>query len=184
MDAPAFPGAAIAAAREAAKAYLRIAGDSEDDLIDTLAASALGLGEAFTGSAWIARAWVDLLPVSACWQQLGVAPVTAITAVEGVAADGAAALLAADGFAIDIDAEGQGWVRVMVPGDARRVRVTLGAGAAAGWGDLPPPLRQGAVLLVAHLFEHRDADAAPPAAVSALWRPFRRLRLAEGEHAA
>jgi hypothetical protein len=46
---------------------------------------------------------------------------------------------------------------------------------------LPAPVMQGVVLLAAHLFEHRDASAAPPAAVAALWRPYRRLRLlAEG----
>jgi uncharacterized phiE125 gp8 family phage protein len=36
------------------------------------------------------------------------------------------------------------------------------------------------VRLVAHLFTHRDAADAgpPPAAVAAMWRPWRRLRLA------
>jgi hypothetical protein len=34
---------------------------------------------------------------------------------------------------------------------------------------------QGVVLLAAHLFEHRGDGATPPAAVAALWRPYRRL---------
>lgn len=180
MDAPAFPPAAIADARDAARAYLRIAGDGEDALIEQLAATALALGEAFTGTAWIAREWTDVLPVSRAWQMLRASPVTAITAVEGVPAEGSAFALPGDGYAIDIDAGGQGWVRVFAPGIAGRVRVTLSAGAAAGWGDLPPPLAQGAVLLIAHLFEHRETDAAPPAAVSALWRPWRRICLMPG----
>lgn len=177
MDAPAFPPAAIAVARDAAKAHLRISGDGEGGLIEGLAATALALGEAFTGTAWIAREWTDVLPVSRAWQMLGVAPVTSITSVEGLPAEGSAFALPAEAYAIDIDAAGQGWVRVTAPGAAGRVRVTLSAGAAAGWADLPPPLAQGAVLLIAHLFEHREADAAPPAAVSALWRPWRRMRL-------
>ena len=42
---------------------------------------------------------------------------------------------------------------------------------------IPAPVLQGVVLLAVHLFEHRDGAAAPPAAVAALWRPYRRLRL-------
>jgi len=53
MDSPPFPAAAIAAAREAAKAHLRIAGASEDALIDGLAATALALAERFTGTVLI-----------------------------------------------------------------------------------------------------------------------------------
>ncbi|MEZ0242542.1 MAG: hypothetical protein ACAH11_04160 [Sphingomonas sp.] len=181
---PPFPGAAIADAREAAKAHLRIATDTEDALIERLAASALALGEAFCGFAWIARDWSETLPVSRAWQRLGIGGVTSISAVEGLPADGAAFALPVDGYAIDLDAEGQGWVRVIAPGAAGRIRVAYGAGVAADWGDLPPPLQQGAVLLIAHLFEHREADAAPPAAVSALWRPWRRMRLRPLEHVA
>lgn len=184
MTPPPFPGAAIADARAAARAHLRIAGDGEDALIDGYAASALALGEAFTGTAWIARGWTDVMPVSRAWQRVMIGPVSAITAVEGVPAEGEAFALPADAYAIDIDASGDGWVRVVAPGAAGRVRVTLSAGAAAGWGDLPPPLAQGAVLLIAHLFEHRESEAAPPAAVSALWRPWRRMRLSAGRHAA
>ena len=179
-----FPGAVLADAREAAKAHLRIATQDEDALIERLAASALALGEGFAGRAWIAREWTEMLPASRAWQRLGIGNVTAITAVEGLPAEGEAFALPVEGYAIDLDAEGEGWVRVIAPGDAGRVRVSYGAGAAADWGDLPPPLAQGAVLLTAHLFEHREADAAPPAAVSALWRPWRRMRLTTREHAA
>lgn len=179
-----FPDGVIAGAREAVKAHLRLVGDGEDALIAGYAASALALGEAFTGTAWIAREWTDVVPVSRAWQRLGVAPVAAITLVEGLPAEGAAFALPSDAYAIDIDAGGDGWVRVVAPGAAGRVRVTLSAGAAAGWGDLPPPLAQGAVLLIAHLFQHGEGEAAPPAAVSALWRPWRRMRLSAAEHAA
>ena len=50
---------------------------------------------------------------------------------------------------------------------------------AADWPGLAEPVRQGILRLVAHLFLHRDAvaDQGPPAAVAALWRPWRRMRL-------
>ena len=50
----------------------------------------------------------------------------------------------------------------------------LGAALAP---DMPAPVRQGIVRLAAYLFVHRDDDVAPPAAVAALWRPYRQLRL-------
>jgi uncharacterized phiE125 gp8 family phage protein len=99
-------------------------------------------------------------------------------------AEGAAFALPADSYAIDIDANGDGWVRVTAAGAAGRVRMTFAAGAAAGWGDLPPPIAQGVVLLAAHCLEARIEGAAPPAVVAALWRPWRRMRLRDARRSA
>lgn len=180
MIPPPFPAAVLEAARDAAKAQMRIAGDHEDALIEAHAASALALCEAFTGRAAIMRDWTDIVPASRAWQSLGAAPVHAIDGVETLDADGAAATLAPAAYAIDIDANGEGWIRViaatLVGTPVGRIRVTFSAGLADDWDALPAPLRQGVVLLIAHLFEARG-DAAPPAAVAAFWRPWRRLRL-------
>jgi len=159
MDFPPFPGAVVEAAREAAKAHLRIAGASEDGLIETLAGTALALAERFTGTALIARDFSETVESKGRWTALTVAPVTAIDAGLDVV--------------IDIDTQGLGWVRA-----SGRATVSYSAGAAVGWSDLPPPIATGVVLLVAHLFDQRESGAAPPAAVSALWRPWRRVRLA------
>lgn len=46
------------------------------------------------------------------------------------------------------------------------------------WSALPEALRHGVIRLAAHLYRDGDgAAAAPPAAVAALWRPWRRMRL-------
>jgi uncharacterized phiE125 gp8 family phage protein len=59
------------------------------------------------------------------------------------------------------------------------VRVTGTAGIATDENGVPEPIRQGVLRLVAHLFSSRDgAGGDPPAAVTALWRPYRRMRLA------
>jgi uncharacterized phiE125 gp8 family phage protein len=162
-----------AAALAEVKAMLRLVSVEEDALIAALAETALGLAEQFIGQALIARELRDVLPVSAAWQRLAYAPVRSIGAVAAV--DGAA--LASEAYAIDIDAAGDGWVRVIDSGGAGRVAVTFVAGLADGWGAIPAPIRQGAVLLAAHLFTERDAASAVPAAVTALWRPFRRMAL-------
>jgi hypothetical protein len=60
-----------------------------------------------------------------------------------------------------------------------RLQVSGTAGIADGENDVPEAIRQGVLRLVAHLFTDRDGDGGePPAAVTALWRPYRRLRLA------
>lgn len=168
-----------------AKAYLRIETADEDALIAGLVASAMELCESFTGQVLIARGFAETLGASAVWQRLGKTPVQAITLVEGVPAEGAAFVLLAEAYAVDIDANGDGWVRVMQPGSAGRVRVSFEAGMAAGWAGIPEALRQGVARLAAHLFTHRDGpdESGPPAAVTALWRPWRRMLFgAEGRH--
>lgn len=162
-----------------AKAYLRLEGDAEDALIGRLIAAATAACEGFTGTQLLIRPAREQMPVSGEWRRLGLTPVQAITGLTGVAADGTNEALPASAYVTQIDANGDGWIRVTHPGDARRVIVRFDAGSAAAWDDLPETLRQGIIRLAAHLYTHRDAagDSGPPAAVSALWRPWRRMRL-------
>jgi uncharacterized phiE125 gp8 family phage protein len=162
------------------KAYLRIVTDGEDALIGRLLAVAIGHGEGFTGQALIARTMREAIPAHCGWRRLGRTPVSGIASVAGVAADGAATVLAVSAYAVDVDAAGDGWVRVTSAGGATRAEVTYTAGLASDWDGLPEPIRQGVVRLAGHLYTHRDAadEGAPPAAVAALWRPWRRIRIA------
>ena len=178
--APIAPGAAALAE---AKAYLRVVGTDEDAAIARMTAAAAELCERFTGQALLARAFTETLAAGAStglgrgvWTQLAATPVASIDSVEAIAADMAATPIPPDRYAIDIDACGHGWIR-LASSDAVRVRVAYQAGLAADWAALPDALRQGMMRLVAHLFTHRDAaaGASPPASVTALWRPWRRL---------
>ncbi|RJF90782.1 head-tail connector protein [Sphingomonas cavernae] len=166
------------------KAFLRIENGDEDALIAGLIRSATEMCERFTGLALIARSVEEVVPAVREWRRLGMTPARAITSLIGLPADGASFALPVDAYAVDIDANGDGWVRVMRPGAAGCVRVSYEAGLAADWNGVPEALRQGIVRLVAHLFTHRDGkdDAGPPAAVTALWRPWRRMRMSEGTH--
>jgi uncharacterized phiE125 gp8 family phage protein len=164
---------------EQVKAYLRIVGSDEDALLAGLVRTASELCEAFTRTALIEREVVETIAAPAAWARLGTAPVRAILAVSSVAADGSATALAPGDHAIDIDGSGVGWVRVLRGAGARRIEVRYRAGLAADWNGVPEPLRQGIVRMAAHLYAHRDGEdgAGPPAAVTALWLPYRRLRL-------
>ena len=167
------PPAAVAL--DEVKAFLRVATGDEDALIAGFVCSASAACEAFTGLALVAREVREIV-VPGAWRRLGATPVQAIEEVSAIASDGTEATLPAESYRIDIDAAGDGWVRV--PSAERRARVRYSAGLAADWNGLPEPLRHGIVRLAAHLYAVRGEGAAsPPACVAALWRPWRRMRL-------
>jgi uncharacterized phiE125 gp8 family phage protein len=167
------------------KALLRVTISDEDALLAGLARGAADMCEAFTGRALIDRAVEEVLEVSSAlrpgsgqaWTRLGAAPVRSIDGVAALDEEGGSSPLAAEDYAIDLDAAGDGWVRVNDSGGAKRVLVSYRAGMAADPNGLPETLRHGIVRLAAHLYTNRDqaTQAGPPAAVSALWRPWRRL---------
>lgn len=161
------------------KAFLRVSVGDEDALLAGLARGAADMCEAFTGRALIDRVVAEVLAAPARWTRLGAAPVRSIEGVAAFDEEGEASPLAAEAFAIDIDAAGDGWVRVLDAAGAKRVLVSYRAGMAAEPNGVPETLRHGIVRLAAHLYAHRDQaeQAGPPAAVTALWRPWRRLRL-------
>lgn len=161
------------------KAHLRITRDGDDAVLTGHLRSAAALCEQFIGQALLQRLHRETLNVARDWQVLAAQPIIAITSVSGIAADNSRLTLASDAYAITLAADGRGQVRVLRPGSASRIEVQSIAGLAAHWGDLPEPLRHGIVRLAAHVFLARDGDgdAAPPASVSALWRPWRQVRL-------
>jgi uncharacterized phiE125 gp8 family phage protein len=166
----------------AAKGFLRVERADEDGLIDALVAAAAEHCEGFTGQALLTRGFVETIPASRAWQRLTRTPVRTINSVEALPAEGPAQPLAIALYAVDIDSGGDGWVRLAGPVEARRIRVGYEAGVAGAWAELPAALRHGILRLAAHLYTIRVAEGprpaeTPPAAVTALWRPYRRLRL-------
>ena len=162
-----------------AQAYVRIETGEEEAVLAGLIRTASALCEAFLGQIVIARDFALQLPASGKWERLELGPVQSIDGVEAIGTAGAPTILPSSSYAIDIDAAGDGWVRVYDSAGATRVRVSGTAGMAQDENGVPEPIRQGVLRLVAHLFTARDGEGGdPPAAVTALWRPYRRMRLA------
>jgi uncharacterized phiE125 gp8 family phage protein len=161
-----------------AQAYARVETGEEEALLAGLVRTASALCESFTGQALIERPFAEMLPATGQWQRLSLTPVRAIASMEIIASDGSATVLAAGDYEVDIDSRGDGWVKLLKPSDGR-IRVSGTAGLASEPNGVPEPLRQGILRLIAHLFATRDGSGGePPAAVTALWRPYRRMRLA------
>jgi uncharacterized phiE125 gp8 family phage protein len=156
-----------------AQAYARVETGEEEALLAGLVRTASGLCEAFLGQVVIARPFTERVQASGDWQRLRVAPVRSI---EAITVDSIAILASA--YSTDIDSNGCGWVRLVNPQAGAIVEVSGTAGMASGQNEVPEPIRQGVLRLAAHLFAARDGEGGEvPAAVTALWRPYRRMRL-------
>lgn len=162
------------AALAEAKAFMRIDGTNEDAVLVGTIESACGLCEAFVGQMLIARGVTETVAASGAWTRLGRAPVISVT---GVAETIGGVSVAVPDAGLDIDADGDGWVRHggTYAAAGLQLSVAYRAGLAPDWAGVPAALRGGIVRLAAHLYAQREGDASPPAAVAALWRPFRRL---------
>ena len=175
------PAALPAAALNELKDWLGITVSTDDAQLASLLRAALDLCEDFTGIMPLEQQCEAVLPIVIGWQDLPARPVQAITLVQGIPAEGARFTLPVADYALDLTAAGAGRVRVLNPGAAGRIAVRFTAGLAASWSALPEALRHGAVRLAAHQYRQREGEgdsAVPPAAVAALWRPWRRLLLA------
>jgi uncharacterized phiE125 gp8 family phage protein len=173
-ETPALP-AALAEFR----AFLRVTVSDEDALLSGLLRAAADLCEAFTGRALIARDVEELIPAASGWTRLTQGPVRAIESVAAFDEAGMATPLEAGAYSTDIDAAGEGSVRVRAATGARRLSVAYRVGMAEGQNGVPEMIRHGIIRLAAHYYLRREekADGELPSAVTALWRPWRRLRL-------
>ena len=173
---PDLSGAALAALKE----WLAIATAREDALLLRLLASAHETCERFTGLMPLACGVEEVLAPGPGWLALATRPVRALTSVAHLDAQGAAVVLDAGGWSRSIAADGSGAVRLADPPQDGRLLVSFTAALATSWATIPPALGEGIVRLAAHGYRSRDnASGAgePPAAVAALWRAWRRLRL-------
>lgn len=175
------PAVLAGAALAELKAWLAITTSGDDAALGALLRTALETCEGFTGAMPLAQLCEEIVPASACWQRLATRPVQAVTWVEGLPESGARFAIAVADYAVDLDADGGASFRLVQRGEAERVAVRFTAGMAAGWADIPESLRHGVLRLAAHHYRQRESDspqAMPPAAVAALWRPWRRMRVA------
>lgn len=166
-------------ALDAAKTYLQIDGEAEDSALKALIATAIEQCEAYVGVAVLQRAASEVLVPGGDWQWLSAMPVRAISSVSSLSPSGVTVALNATAYEIDIGADGRGRVRFLAPVAEKRVVVAVEAGLATSWAGLSESLRHGIVRLVAHYHAFRDRadELGPPAAVAALWRGSRKMRI-------
>ncbi len=174
------PANLAGAALDELKDWLAITTVSDDAMLIALLHSALDLCEAFTGQVPLEVTCEEMLAPNLAWQALGTRPILAVSGLECLAPDNSRTALPAQDYAVELEADGWAKVRLLKPGHYRRFAVRFTAGMAAEWTHLPDGLRQGVLRLAAYHYRQRDETetrAAPPAAIAALWQPWRRMRL-------
>src|SRR5262245_3919685 len=174
-----------------AKAHLRVDGTAEDTLIASLIVTSRLHVEAAVGLALITQSWswyLDAWPLGPALK-LPLRPVQSIAAVRRYDENAAATTL--DPATYFLDGAGapprlvrQGALPWPKPGRvANGIEVAFTAGYSPAADDVPAPIRQVILILVAHWYEHRSplepgAPAEPlPDMVSELLAPYRMMRL-------
>jgi uncharacterized phiE125 gp8 family phage protein len=173
-----------------AKAHLRVDGTAEDQLIASLILTSRLHIEAALGLALITQSWrllMDKWPKTA-EVRLPLRPLQAIGEIKTYDAAGLSNVVGVDRYVADgaanpgrIVPANQGWPTPGRSANGIEIAFTAGYGNAAT--DVPAPIRQALLLLVAHWYEHRDPveigapSVAIPAAVSRLLKPYRLARL-------
>lgn len=177
MSESPLPGASPVSLNEA-RGWLRLGATIDDAVVAGLIRAATNICEAFIGRWLIVRAGEETVPLDGGAVGPGVRPVVAIDTVALLAPGGDEAVLDAAAYRVRIARDGAATIAIHDHGDADRARIAFRAGMAAEANGIPEAIRQGIVRMTQHLHEARDGSgAAPPAAIAALWQPWRRLTL-------
>lgn len=163
------------------RSWLRLGATIDDAVVAGLVRAATNICEAFIGQWLIIRAAEEVLPLKEGVVRLGARPVVGVDAVTLLLADGGEVAAGENDYRSPLGRDGTAQVMVDDPRGAARVRVVYRAGIADGANGIPEAIRQGIVRMTQHLNDARDdRSAAPPAAIAALWQPWRRLTLGGG----
>jgi uncharacterized phiE125 gp8 family phage protein len=162
------------------KHWLGISRPDEDAALTRLLESSLAICEAFTGQTPLRQSVEEVVPLDAQWRELVSRPVQSLVSAELIAQDGSRVAVADLPYTIEFRAGGSACFRLIQPLEGRGLALRLAVGIAADWSALPAPLAQGIIRLAAYHYRDRDSKAAgiPPASVTALWRPWRQVRIA------
>ena len=172
-----------------AKAWLKIDGADEDELVGALVTSARLVVESATRRMLISQSW---RLVRDAWPgdnvvDLPLAPLRQIDAIRVIDAAGVARALAPETYRTDANADAARLIFVEAPpapGRAAGIEIDVTVGYGDSPANVPAPLRQAILALVARWFENRGDALSPPTAdplpspAAELIAPFRRWRLA------
>jgi len=166
-------------ALEELKSWLGISRPNEDHaLIDLLRAS-LAMCEAVIGQVPLEQVTEERLSPQSGRHSLVSRPIREVLATEALDSAQSRIELASDKFEYEFGPHGAAVIQLRHSIDAVAVIARMRVGIAHTWSELPPALKQGVIRLAAHHYRDRDGaeDSAPPASVTALWRPWRRLAI-------
>ncbi len=173
-----------------AKAHLRLDADDDDQLLNAAIVAARVHVEALTRRLLIEQGWrvyLDQWPKKRI-VRLTPAPLISVDAVTVYDANGDPTVVSEDDYEVDaVAVPGRlvlsGAAPVVVGKAVNGIEIDVTAGYGPSSIEVPAPLRQAVMMLVAHWYEHRGvvghdmAGAIPPLGFDALIAPYRILSL-------
>lgn len=177
------PAALSGAALTDLKNWLAISRSNEDELLMSLLQSSLVMCEAFTNQSPLTQIVEERLPPRSGRHMLRSLPITSLVSAEILVPMANRATLDADKFAMEFGPSGDATFELFESVAGQAIAVRIRAGIAGTWETVPAALKQGIIRLAAFHYRDRDrsgaaaSDGEPPASVTALWRPWRSLRL-------
>jgi len=161
------------------KQWLGIARSNEDTNLLALLQASLDMCEGFLGQRPLASECEEVVSCRGDWIALSTMPVIAIVGAETIDHDGERSPIVEQDLEVAIDGDGSARIRLLGARNSQRAAIRFQTGISESWSALPGALRHGIIRLAA--FHYRERDNAktmpPPASVTALWRPWRRMRL-------
>lgn len=163
------------------KSWLSITSDREDDVLEDMLRASVSMFETFTGVMPLSQLCDEQKPASHVAVSFDTVPIDTLVELRGVTASQSRPVIAASDYTHEIDSNGRLHLRLLRPTEFVRIEARFYAGMTSAWNSLDPGVRQGIIRLAGHYYRNRDDGGdtvSPPASVSALWRPFRQMRLA------
>ena len=165
------------------KSWLGISRPNEDDLLIGLLRASLATCEAFTGQAPLMQTVEEWAPPLVGKSNLTTQPVNSLVSIEAIIPGANRTGIDASEFESKFQSSGTASIELRRTIDAQAIAVRVRTGIAATWETIPAALKQGIIRLSAYYYRDRDRsggrkqDVPPPASVTALWRPWRTIRL-------
>ena len=167
-----------------AKLFLRVEHDAEDALIADMIRTARTRVETYLGASLITRQ--RRIKLDICGDKLAInhRPIKSLDAIALIKDDGSAETLEPDHYQVNLRAQP---ARVLISSDVLprtssqdlyHVEIDITAGYGASETDIPTPLTQAILLLIAQSYERGEPLGVDiPMMVQALLMPYRGLRL-------
>ncbi len=165
-----------------AKLHLKVDTTDDDALIERLIAAARARAEWHTGRAFVTQSWTLWRD---CWAEcveIPLPPLQAITAVTTFAPDGTPNVLDPDLYTVDAASQPARIMFGCIPPVGLRainaVAIAFDAGYGGAANDVPAPLREAILEIVAELYVHRgDGPEEISPTAQALLAPYRIFNL-------
>lgn len=171
----ALPPASEPVTLSEAKLYLRVDGNSEDSLINTMITTVREAAEEYLRKSLITQSWklaFDDYAEDGVYLPRG--PVQAISSVVAVDSEGAETEIDEAQYYLNAARD-----KLCFNGEVYgfRVEIVYAAGFGAAAASVPAAIRLGLMTHLAALYDARGGDVAIPASAVMLYQPYREVRL-------